>query len=288
MSICNQAYLRCLALLKVFKMADGFTRFPLSTFPPNNGYITSSFQGESPLISKAFQAVRPPSFLPQSSASTLSLPAQCPQVFKERRDVVQNNAPRFPPPLAKNQITLQHNLQKPGRSIPQVQRYPFQGQEFNTDRLTDSSPNFVASVRSQVPANNIIHFDGNLTQPANIALSFLPGKEASRNNYLQPITQALAEDDKSSLMTFSGPFPRGSFQGTLSLPVPGPVSFSSPVTGPSQIAHLAPPSEYQPTGQPLLVRQEEITSQEWVNNFVKERHITRKETQATRKCGLKV
>lgn len=272
-------------------MADG-PRFPPSSFPPQNHYISASFSGGNSSIPAKFAGLPPDAFLPQSNpTSANSLRGHVQQMFpgNPRHDIVYHNIQSFPPSFHQNNSNLQQEKHPMAVHMPEVHRLPFPTSQFVTDRqATNSSPNphsFSAQGQLQFPpVNTPMNMDSNIARRVHSSTPFPPGvPQILQNTSLQAANHVPVSNEQSSSRTFPGSFP-ATFSGPMpGPPVPAPMQFPPSLPSTTSMVHLTAPPVIQPgpTAQ-------EMTSQERINNFLQERGIEKQGKQTPEKTSLKV
>jgi len=276
-------------------MADG-PRFPPSSFPPQNHYIQASFSGGSSSISAKFAGLPPETFLAQSNSTSVnSLRGHAPQMFlgNQGHGNVYHNIQGFPPSFHRSNANIQQGKQPLAVQMPEVQRHPFPASQFVTDRqATNSSPiphSFSPQGQLQFPpVNTPINMDSNFAGRVHSSSSFPLGvPQILQNTSLQAANHAPVPNDQSSSRTFSGSFP-APFSGPLpGPPVPAPMQFPPSLPNTTPMVHLAAPPVSQQTNMSGPTAQE-MTSQERIHNFLKEREIEKQGQQTPDKTSLKV
>lgn len=272
-------------------MADG-ARFPLPNFQPHNQHISALFSPENPRFSSKFPRTPPTSFLPQSNAASInSVRGHVPEMFPGQ-NVMYNNVQRFPPQFHQNQGNLQQDKHPMAVPLPQIPRHPLPaGQLINTDRqAANSSPNslnFPAQGQLQfLPSNTQTNMGNNIPRIENSSSAFpAASPQLLQNNSLQPASYGLVRHEHPPSRTFPAPF-----SGSISVPPPPlPMQFPPPLPGgvTAPMVHLAAPPVIQPL-ENSGPRTQETTSQEWINNFLKERGIEKQGNQTQPQGRLKV
>lgn len=271
-------------------MADG-TRFPASSFRPQNHHISSPFSGENSSLPSKFPALPPNTFFPQSDpTSSNSVRGHVPQMFPGNppgQDIVYRNIQRFPPPFHQNQSNLQQDKHSMAVHMPKVQRHPFPASQF----ITNSSANFHSfSTHGQLQfptSNTQMNMNSNIAQSSSPFPTGAP--QRLQNTPLQAASYVPVPHEQSALRTFPESFP-APFLGPVSgPPVAAPMQFPPPLPSTTPMVHLtAPPviRHLDASGQNV----QETTSQEWINNFLKERGIAKqiKQTPDPNKSHMKV
>ena len=203
-----------------------------------------------------------------------------------------DNVQRFPPQFHQNHSNLQQDKQPMAMPFPQIQRHPLPASQFiNADKkLTNSTTNSLISATPGqfqfLPSNTQTNMDTNIPQIVNFS-SPLPAAtpQLLPNNSLQAAAHVPVRHEQPSLRTCPPPF-----SGPISVPPPpAPMQFAPPLPGnvTAPMMHLAAPPIIQPLDNSGPVKQE-TTSQEWINNFLKERGIEKQGKQTQAQSHLKV
>lgn len=278
-----------------FKMADG-PRFPVSGFRPQNHHISGPYTGGNSSIPAKYPSLPPDAFLPQSNPPPInSVQGHIPQMFSGNRghDIMYHNTQSFPPPFHQNNSNMQQDKHPMAVQMPEVQRHPFPAGQFITNRhTTNSSANshsFSSHGQLQFPPNNTsINMDRTMTGMAHSTSHFPTGvPQLLQSTSLQATSRVPVPNEQSSSMTFPESYP-APYSGPISgLPIAAPMQFPPPFPNTPPTVHLTAPPVVQP---PNLSGQttQETTSQEWINNFLKERGIEKQAEQSSGKTPTKV
>ena len=272
-------------------MADG-ARFPVPTFQPHNQRISVPFSHQNPTLPAKFPRVPPNLFSPQLHQTSINSVRGHVSETSPGRDGMFENVQRFPPQFHPNHSNLQQDKQPVAMPFLQIQRHPLPASQFiNADKkLTNSTTNSLISATPGqfqfLPSNTQTNMDTNIPQIVNFS-SPLPAAtpQLLPNNSLQAAAHVPVRHEQPSLRTCPPPF-----SGPISVPPPpAPMQFAPPLPGnvTAPMMHLAAPPIIQPLDNSGPVKQE-TTSQEWINNFLKERGIEKQGKQTQAQSHLKV
>lgn len=267
-------------------MADG-ARFPAPTFQPHNQYIPASFSPENPTLLTKFPGTTPNNlFSPQlNSTSVNSVREHVTQMFPGR-DVMFDSTQRFHSQFHQNHSNMQQNKPPMVVPFPHVQRQPFSaGHLANTDKQYTNSISFPAPGQLQfLPSNSQTNMHSNIPQMSNSSSPFPAAPpQLSKNDFTRATSYVSMGHEQPR------PFP-APFSGPISVPPP-PTPMQFPPMLPGNIAtpvvHLAGPPVIQPQHN-SGPRTQEMTNQEWIHNFLKERGIEKQGKQTEASSHLKV
>lgn len=271
-----------LSLSVKLKMADG-ARFPVPRFNSHNQHISRSFSSENPALSRKFQGPPTGIFSSQSTTSSVNtVRRHVPQSFAGQEHK-QDNTRRFLPQFPKNHRDIQQNRPPMGLSSSNVHQKPMpESQLTNTDTQLENATGFPTSRQFQVlPSNSQTNVDGKFLQMSNFTSS------SSYPPHGQPLLQNNFSQASSQIPPMAFPVP---FSGPISVPPP-PVPLPFPTPLPGNVVSHAMPLSAAPIIQPVNVpenKASEVSSQGWIDNFLKERGIEKQRTQGKCQSHLKV
>ena len=239
-----------------------------------------------------YPSIPPATFLPQSNQPSNNLmQGHIPQMFPGNLE--RQSSQRFSPSFHQNNSNLQQDKHPMAVQRTEVPRPPFPAGQFVTNRqTTNSSPNSHSfSCQGQVPfptSNNLINMDSNIAGMEHFTSPFPTGApQLLQSTSIQTASRVPVPNEQSSSMTLPESLP-GPFLGPISgHPVVAPMQFPPPFPStPPTMLPVAPPVIQPPN---LTVQKpQETTSQQRINNFLKERRIVKQEIQASEKVHMKV
>lgn len=273
-------------------MADG-PRFSMSNFRPQNHHFPGPFSsGNSPIPAK-YPSIPPATFLPQSNQpSTNLMQGHIPQMFPG--NLGHHNSQSFSPSFHQNNSNLQQDKHPMAvQMTTEVPRPPFPAGQFVTNRQTTNSiPNshsFSSQGQVQFPtSNNLINMDSNIAGMAHSSSSFPTGApQLLQSTSIQATSHVPVPNQQSSSMTFPESLPGPPLGPISGHPVVAPMQFPPPFPSTPPTMHPVAPPVNQP---PIMTIQKsrETTSQERINNFLKERRIVKQGKRASEKVHMKV
>ncbi|XP_074625170.1 uncharacterized protein LOC141883551 [Acropora palmata] len=263
-------------------MADG-ARFPVPRFNSHNQHIPRSFSSKNPALYGKFQGPATGIFSSQSTTSSVNtVRRHVPQSFAGQGHK-QDNTRRFLPQFPQNHRDIQQHRPPMGLPSSNVHQKPMpESQLTNKDTQLENATGFPTSRQFQVlPRNSQTNVDGKLLQMSN------PTSSSSYPPHGQPLLQNNFSQAPSQIPPMAFPVP---FSGPISVPPP-PVPLPFPTPLPGNIVSPAMPLSVAPIIQPVDVpktKTSEVSSQEWIDNFLKERGIEKQRTQTSCQSHLKL
>ena len=276
------ALARLLSLAVKLKMADG-ARFPVPRFNSHNQHIPRSFSSENQALFGKFQGPPTGVFSSQSTTSSVNtVRRHVPQSFAGQGHK-QDNTRRFLPQFPQNHRDIQQHRPPMGLPSSNVHQKPMpESQLTNKDTQLENATGFPTSRQFQVlPRNSQTNVDGKLLQMSN------PTSSSSYPPHGQPLLQNNFSQAPSQIPPMAFPVP---FSGPISVPPP-PVPLPFPTPLPGNIVSPAMPLSVAPIIQPVDVpetKTSEVSSQEWIDDFLKEQGIEKQRTQTSCQSRLKV
>lgn len=263
-------------------MADG-ARYPVPRFNSHNQHIQRSFSSENPVLFGQFQGPPTGIFSSQSTTSSVNtVRRHVPQSFAGQGHK-QDNTRRFLPQFPQNHRDTQQHRPPMRLSLSNVHQKPMpESQLANTDTQLENATGFPTSSQFQVlSSNSQTNVDGKFLQMSNATSS------SSYPPHGQPLLQNNFSQASNQIPPVAFPVP---FSGPISVPPPPvPLPFSTPFPG--NVVSPAMPLSAAPIIQSLNVpetKASEISSQGWIDNFLKERGIEKQRTQTKGQSHLKV